>query len=74
MKISKVVTYSLLAQIRNTGNFINSSIDIFVPIVKYALYRFITEECQYKGESTNELRTWILENFSLPFPHIFNAL
>ena len=68
MKISKVVTYSLLAQIRNTGNFINSSIDIFVPIVKYALYRFITEECQYKGESTNELRTWILENFSLPFP------
>ena len=69
MKIDKVVTYSLLAQIRNTGNLVNSSIDIFVPIVKYALYRFITEECQYKGESTNELRKWILENFSLPFPN-----
>ncbi len=69
MEIDKVVTYSLLAQIRNTGNFINSSIDIFVPIVKYALYRFTTEECQYKGESTNELKEWILKNFFLPFPN-----
>jgi predicted nucleic acid-binding protein len=69
MKINKVITYSLLAQIRNTGNLVNSSIDIFVPIVKYALYRFITEECQYKGESTNELREWILNNFGLPFPN-----
>lgn len=69
METNKVITYSLLAQIRNTGNLINCSIDIFVPIVKYALYRFITEECQYKGESTNELREWILKNFGLPFPN-----
>ena len=39
MEASKVITYSLLAQIRNSGNFVNSSIEIFVPIVKYALYK-----------------------------------
>ena len=38
MEASKVITYSLLAQIRNSGNFVNSSVEIFVPIVKYALY------------------------------------
>ena len=37
MEASKVITYSLLAQIRNSGNFVNSSVEIFVPIVKYAL-------------------------------------
>ena len=40
MEASKVITYSLLAQIRNSGNFVNSSVEIFVPIVKYALYKF----------------------------------
>ena len=39
MEASKVITYSLLAQIRNSGNFVNSSVEIFVPIVKYALYK-----------------------------------
>ena len=36
METNKVIAYSLLAQIRNSGNFINSSVEIFVPIVKYA--------------------------------------
>lgn len=35
METNKVIAYSLLAQIRNSGNFINSSVEIFVPIVKY---------------------------------------
>ena len=39
METNKVIAYSLLAQIRNSGNFINSSVEIFVPIVKYALYK-----------------------------------
>ena len=43
MEASKVITYSLLAQIRNSGNFVNSSVEIFVPIVKYALYKLITQ-------------------------------
>ena len=42
METNKVIAYSLLAQIRNSGNFINSSVEIFVPIVKYALYNVDT--------------------------------
>lgn len=51
MEASKVITYSLLAQIRNSGNFVNSSVEIFVPIVKYALYKLITQSGVYKGAS-----------------------
>lgn len=32
METNKVIAYSLLAQIRNSGNFINSSVEIFVPM------------------------------------------
>lgn len=52
MEASKVITYSLLAQIRNSGNFVNSSVEIFVPIVKYALYHY----CPVKaGKSVFEI-------------------
>ena len=51
METNKVIAYSLLAQIRNSGNFINSSVEIFVPIVKYALYKHITQTGVYKGAS-----------------------
>ncbi|PJZ29636.1 hypothetical protein [Leptospira kmetyi] len=39
MKKEKIITYSLLAQIRNTGNFIDSPLEIFVPLIKRALYK-----------------------------------
>ena len=57
MEASKVITYSLLAQIRNSGNFVNSSVEIFVPIVKYALYKLITQSGVYKGASITEIST-----------------
>ena len=59
MEASKVITYSLLAQIRNSGNFVISSVEIFVPIVTYALYKLITQSCVYLGASINEISTWI---------------
>lgn len=68
METSKVITYSLLAQIRNSGNFVNSSVEIFVPIVKYALYKLITQSGVYKGASITEISTWICQYFGLDFP------
>lgn len=68
MEASKVITYSLLAQIRNSGNFVNSSVEIFVPIVKYALYKLITQSGVYKGASITEISTWICQYFGLDFP------
>lgn len=56
METNKVIAYSLLAQIRNSGNFINSSVEIFVPIVKYALYKHITQTGVYKGASLSKIR------------------
>lgn len=70
METHKVITYSLLAQIRNSGNFVNSSIEIFVPIVKYALYKLITESRVYKGASMTEIATWISKYFGLDFPFV----
>ena len=63
METNKVIAYSLLAQIRNSGNFINSSVEIFVPIVKYALYKHITQTGVYKGASIIEISTWINKYF-----------
>lgn len=68
METNKVITYSLLAQIRNSGNFVNSSIEIFVPIVKYALYKLLTQSKVYKGASITEISEWIHQYFSLDFP------
>lgn len=68
MEASRVITYSLLAQIRNSGNFVNSSVEIFVPIVKYALYKLITPSGVYKGASITEISTWICQYFGLDFP------
>lgn len=68
MEASRVITYSLLAQIRNSGNFVNSSVEIFVPIVKYALFKLITPSGVYKGASITEISTWICQYFGLDFP------
>lgn len=68
MEASRVITYSLLAQIRNSGNFVNSSVEIFVPIIKYALYKLITPSGVYKGASITEISTWICQYFGLDFP------
>lgn len=57
-----------MAQIRNSGNFVNSSVEIFVPIVKYALYKLITQSGVYKGASITEISTWICQYFGLDFP------
>ena len=70
METNKVIAYSLLAQIRNSGNFINSSVEIFVPIVKYALYKHITQTGVYKGASIIEISTWINKYFGLEFPSV----
>ena len=56
METNKVIAYSLLAQIRNSGNFINSSVEIFVPIVKYALYKHLssTYKCNFLGADNKQ--------------------
>ena len=46
----------------------NSSVEIFVPIVKYALYKLITQSGVYKGASITEISTWICQYFGLDFP------
>jgi hypothetical protein len=75
METNKVIAYSLLAQIRNSGNFINSSVEIFVPIVKYALYKHITQTGVYKGASIESVDQLLTQKvISMIFASIFGLI
>ena len=41
-----------------------------MPIVKYALYKHITQTGVYKGASIIEISTWINKYFGLEFPSV----
>lgn len=64
---NKILTYSLLAHIRNKASFIEGPIDIFVPLIKKTLSS-LNSEGVFKGESIDEIRAKALTLFGIDFP------
>ncbi|WP_061236419.1 hypothetical protein [Leptospira santarosai] len=78
MKKEKIITYSLLAQIRNTGNFIDSPLEIFVPLIKRALYKLNLKKI-LSGTSISVIKEEADNLYGVDFPipvlkYILNAI
>ena len=69
MKNKKIVTYSLLAHINNTGTLSKGLIEIFVPLAKRAL-SILNKEGVFNGKSISEIQLKIndLYNIDIPTP------
>lgn len=66
---NKIITYSLLAYIRNNSNedTIKGSLDIFVPLVKRAIAKLSAEGIN-KGKNISEIKPYIDNEYGLDFP------
>lgn len=75
MKNKKIVTYSLLAHINNTGKLSSGLLDIFVPLVKSSL-SYMNNQGFFSGKNISEIQKKILElyNIDIPIPVLRNIL
>ncbi len=75
MNKTRLVTYSLLAHINNTGTLTKGLIDIFVPLAKSALAEMNSEGI-YSGKNISEIKRVILDFYSIdiPIPVLINIL
>jgi hypothetical protein len=65
--LKKIVTYSLLAHINNTGTLSNNYEDIFMPLVKRGLSKMC--DCgQFKGDSIFDIKKYVDEIYALDIP------
>ena len=66
MNQNKIITYSLLAYIRNNTNeqSIKSSLDIFIPLIKRVLSK-LNNEGIYKGKNISEIKGKADEEYGL---------
>ena len=66
---NKIITYSLLAYIRNNSNedTIKGSLDIFIPLVKRAIAKLSSKGIN-KGKNISEIKPYIDDEYGLDFP------
>lgn len=67
---NKIITYSLLAHIRNNNgnkNSIKSSLDIFIPLIKRVLAK-LNSKGIVKGKNISEIKVFVDEEYGLDFP------
>lgn len=67
---NKIITYSLLAHIRNNSgnkNSIKGSLDIFIPLIKRVLAKFNSKGI-VKGKNISEIKVFVDEEYGLDFP------
>ena len=67
MEHNKVVTYSLLAHINNSGNLVKDLFDVFKPLIK----RTLTEMCNEgitQGKSIAEIKVRVDAEYKLDIP------
>lgn len=67
---NKIITYSLLAYIRNNNggsSSIKSSLDIFVPLIKRSLSR-LNSKGIIRGKNISEIKSVVDEDYGLDFP------
>ncbi len=67
MDKNKIITYSLLAHINNSGLFINNLFDVFIPLAKRTLSK-LNEQGLYKGKSILEIKNKVDELYKLDIP------
>jgi hypothetical protein len=67
MKNKRIVTYSLLAHINNTGTLSKGLLEIFIPLAKRAL-SILNNEGTYSGKSIAEIQSKINELYSIDIP------
>lgn len=62
---NKIITYSLLAYIRNNSNedIIKGSLDIFVPLVKRAIAKLSSKGIN-KGKNISEIKPTLMMNMA----------
>ncbi len=75
MDKNRLVTYSLLAHINNTGTLVKGLIDIFIPLTKRALSK-MNQKGIFSGKSISEIQVTIVELYSIdiPIPVLKNIL
>ncbi|WP_159523901.1 hypothetical protein [Sunxiuqinia indica] len=75
MDKTRLVTYSLLAHINNTGTLTKGLIDIFVPLAKSALAEMNSSEI-YSGKNISEIKKVIngIYSIDIPIPVLKNIL
>nr|WP_295934636.1 hypothetical protein [uncultured Dyadobacter sp.] len=75
LEVNKVITYSLLAHINNTGTLKEGLIDVFVPIVKRSLSS-MSREGVVQGKNISEIQHRINLEYGLdmPIPVLKNIL
>lgn len=64
----KALAYCFLAHVRNSGTLAQGPLEIFVPLVKKGLHFMNVSKEQYKGESINEIRSIICDNYKIDIP------
>lgn len=67
MEHNKVVTYSLLAHINNSGNLVKDLFDVFKPLVKRTLTKMCNEGIT-QGKSIAEIKVRVDEEYKLDIP------
>lgn len=67
MERNKVITYSLLAHINNSGNLVSDLFDVFKPLVKRSLMKMCNEGIT-QGKSILEIKTRVDDQYKLDIP------
>jgi hypothetical protein len=67
MNETSAITYSLLAQIRNSGSLIQGPLDIFVPLVKRVLY-VLSSDGLYRSTTLDPIKSKCIELYNIDFP------
>lgn len=67
MEHNKVITYSLLAHINNSGNLVKDLFDVFKPLVKRSLMLMCNEGIT-QGKSIFEIKTRVDNQYKLDIP------
>jgi hypothetical protein len=63
----KIVTYSLLAHINNTGKLSKNFDNIFIPLIKRSLAN-MCKSGQYNGDNINDIKKYVDELYGLDIP------
>lgn len=67
MQSDKVVTYSLLAHIQNTGTLTKDLLDVFVPLAKRAL-SLMNSDGFHQGKNISEIKDYVDRLYGLDIP------
>lgn len=67
MNRNRLITYSLLAHINNSGTLVKGLVDIFIPIVKSAISKMNTNGI-FSGKNISEIKENIVDLYSIDIP------